>query len=101
MNILIAAGSDYGSAQNAKHSSSHRVDVTDNSNKLLELLRERNYERVVLDFNLVDVNFLKKLAQHYSGSLSLYNVGVSNTTNIEEACRGMNVRYVSSATDGI
>jgi hypothetical protein len=101
MNVLIAAGSDYNSALSAKNNSSHRVDVTSNSDQLLQLLNERRYEKVVLDFSLVDLNFLRRLAQHYNGSLSLYNVGVSNTTNIEEACRGMNVRYVRSATDGI
>ncbi|MBK8201818.1 MAG: hypothetical protein IPK68_05710 [Bdellovibrionales bacterium] len=101
MNILIAAGSDFNNAQSAKHNSSNRIDVIDSSDKLLALVRERNYERVVLDFNLGGVDLLKKLAQHYSGTLALYNVGVSNTTNIEEACRGMNVRYVRSATDGI
>lgn len=101
MNIAIAAGSDYNSAVSAKNNSSHRVDVTGNSDQLLRLLDERRYEKVVLDFSLVDIGFLRRLAGQYNGTLALYNVGVSNTTNIEEACRGMNLRYVRSATDGI
>lgn len=102
MNILIAAGNDFNEAQNKKHSSSNRIDVLSNPNEVLELVGQRNYERITLDFNLIrNTDVLRRLAQQYSGSLNLYNVDSSEKTNIEEACRGMKLRYVSSATDGI
>jgi hypothetical protein len=102
MNILIAAGNDFNEAQNKKHSSSERIDVIDHRDKVLQFVGERNYERIVLDFKIIqDTDFLKRLAQLYSGALNLYNVDSSERMNVEEACRGMKLRYVRSATDGI
>lgn len=101
MKIAVAAGSDHNDAVSEKHNSQNEVYVAGNSYQLFELLNQQRPEKVVLDFNLADLNFLRQLAQHYSGTLALYNVDVSNRTNIEEACRGMKLRYVRSAVDGI